>query len=187
MKPVSITSVIPNVMRWLLAFSMGYTTDTNNSFFCKVKYDLVIEAIWGRVIVICFITWLIPATSPVISEADPEQIPTKALSSKICQNWWVIEHIKSPQKSEHGNMLKFSKTLRSPLHITWTWLKKKGKFTSSVSFYRMCLIAACSQRGSTTDTYKSFSSQWKDRQLTHFRPSNRFRTVKYFVLFISCL
>ena len=132
-KPLSITSVIPNVMRWLLAFSMGNTTDTNNGFFCKVKHDLVIETIWGRFIVICFITCLIPATSPVISEADPEQIPTKAFSSKICQNWWVIEHIKSPQKSEHGNMLKFSKTLRSPLHTTWKrgW-NRKCSFTSLV-------------------------------------------------------
>ena len=32
-------------------------------------------------------------------------------------------------------------------------------------------------RGSTTDTYQSFSSQCKDQQLIHFRPSNRFRTV----------
>ena len=44
-KPVSITSVIPNVMRRLLASSMGNTTDTNDSFFRKVKYDLVIETI----------------------------------------------------------------------------------------------------------------------------------------------
>ena len=45
MKPVSITSVMPNVMRWLLAFSMGQgnMTDTKNSFFRKVKYNLVID------------------------------------------------------------------------------------------------------------------------------------------------
>ena len=43
--------------------------------------------------------------SPVVLEADPEQIPTKAFSSKICQNWWVIEHIRSPKKSEHGKMV----------------------------------------------------------------------------------
>ena len=61
MKPVSITSVIPNVMGELLAFSMG-NTDTNKSFFRKIKYNLVIETIRGRFFVICFITWLIPAT-----------------------------------------------------------------------------------------------------------------------------
>ena len=37
-------------------------TDTNKSFFRKIKYNLVIETIWGRFFVICFITWLIPAT-----------------------------------------------------------------------------------------------------------------------------
>ena len=61
-----------------------------------------------------------------------------------------------------------------------------SKFTSSVSFYKMCFIAACSQRGSTTDTYKSFSLQCKDRQLIHFRPSNKFTTDKHNVFFISC-
>ena len=37
-------------------------TDTNKSLFRKIKYNLVIETIWGRFFVICFITWLIPAT-----------------------------------------------------------------------------------------------------------------------------
>ena len=50
----------------------------------------------------------------------------------------------------------------------------------------MCFIAACSQRGSTTDTYKSFSLLCKDRQLIHFRPSNKFTTDKHNVFFISC-
>ena len=79
------------------------------------------------------IQFLINKYSPVILEADPYQIPTKAFSSKICQNWWVIEHIKRPQKSEHGNMMKFSKTLRSSFHITWKrgW-NRKCSFTSLV-------------------------------------------------------
>ena len=36
-------------------------TDTNKSFFRKIKYNLVIETIWGQRFIICFITWLIPA------------------------------------------------------------------------------------------------------------------------------
>ena len=38
---------IPNVMWWLLTFWMG-NTKTNNNFFCKFKYNLLIETIWGR-------------------------------------------------------------------------------------------------------------------------------------------
>ena len=43
-KPMSITSVIPNVMQLLLAFLMG-NTDTNKSFFRKIKYNLVMKTI----------------------------------------------------------------------------------------------------------------------------------------------
>ena len=86
-KPLSITSVIPNVMRWLLAFSMGNTTDTNNGFFCKVKHDLVIETIWGRFIVICFITCLIPATSPVISGTNSHKSFLFENMSELMSYW----------------------------------------------------------------------------------------------------
>ena len=37
-------------------------TDTNKSFFRKIRYNLVIETIRGRFFVISLITWIIPAT-----------------------------------------------------------------------------------------------------------------------------
>jgi len=46
---------------------------------------------------------------------DLEQIPTEAFSSKTFQNECLDEHTKSPQKSEHGNIPKFKKTLTSSL------------------------------------------------------------------------
>ena len=79
------------------------------------------------------IQFLINKYSPVILGADPEQIPTKAFSSKISQNWRVIKHIKSSKKFVHDNMVKFSKTLRSSFHITWKrgW-NRKCSFTGLV-------------------------------------------------------
>ena len=59
-----------------------------------------------------------PATttySPVILRMDLEQIPTEAFSSKTFQKECLNEHTKSPQKSEHGNIPKFKKTLTSSL------------------------------------------------------------------------
>ena len=82
------------------------------------------------------IQFLMNKYSPVILGADPEQIHTKGFSSKICQNWRVIEHIKSLKKSELGNMVKFSKTPRSSFHNIETRLEQK------VQFYWPCIIIA---------------------------------------------
>ncbi|XP_063587667.1 larval cuticle protein LCP-17-like [Penaeus indicus] len=48
--------------------------------------------------------------NPVILDLDPEQIRTKAFSSKIFQNERLDKHAKSPRKFRHGIIPKFRKT-----------------------------------------------------------------------------